>query len=355
MQIQHVGYRVKGFYRIAHLGHLWEMTPKDAQQRLKVLEFFAKHGAQATVDAFGVSRRTLYRWKASLQAAGGNPAALTARPCAPGKRRTPQTPKTVVEEIRRLRRAYPNLGKAKLQVLLEPWCNSQGMECPSASTIGRLIARAPDRMRHAPVRLNAQGRPKPLKRVRKARKPKDLKVAPLSLWAVDTIERVRDGMRRYLLTFLDPQSRIALALGLPSKASRHTAIALDTLLQGLRGGEPNPPRQNIAFLSDNGSEFQGTFDALLTQYGLTHYWTYPHSPKMNAHNERFNRTIQEQFVDFHEDLLFTDLHAFNRKLANWLVDYNTKLPHHGLGLNSPVQWLLHNHPECQRYWTYTTA
>ena len=31
---------------------------------------------------------------------------------------------------------------------------------------------------------------------------------------------------------------------------------------------------------------------------------------MNAHNERFNRTIQEQFVDYHEDLLFTDLEGF---------------------------------------------
>ena len=40
---------------------------------------------------------------------------------------------------------------------------------------------------------------------------------------------------------------------------------------------------------------------------------------MNAHCERFNRTIQENFVDYHEDLLFTDLDGFNQKLADWLV------------------------------------
>ena len=57
---------------------------------------------------------------------------------------------------------------------------------------------------------------------------------------------------------------------------------------------------------------------------------------MNAHNERFNRTLQEQFVDYHEDLLFTHLEAFNRKLAEWLLDYNTVLPHHSLGLKSPA-------------------
>jgi len=28
---------------------------------------------------------------------------------------------------------------------------------------------------------------------------------------------------------------------------------------------------------------------------------------MNAHNERFNRTLQECFVDYYEDLLFTDI------------------------------------------------
>ncbi|PZP57540.1 MAG: hypothetical protein DI596_09145, partial [Azospira oryzae] len=63
MQVHHVGYRIRGFYRVAKLGHLWEMTPKDAQERLRILRFWERHGLQATIDAFGVSRRTLYRWK----------------------------------------------------------------------------------------------------------------------------------------------------------------------------------------------------------------------------------------------------------------------------------------------------
>ncbi|MEW5790958.1 MAG: helix-turn-helix domain-containing protein [Pseudomonadota bacterium] len=56
------------------------MTPKDAQARLRILRFFDKHGLAATRDAFGVSRRTLYRWKAQLAAGGDNPAALAAKP-----------------------------------------------------------------------------------------------------------------------------------------------------------------------------------------------------------------------------------------------------------------------------------
>jgi transposase InsO family protein len=76
---------------------------------------------------------------------------------------------------------------------------------------------------------------------------------------------------------------------------------------------------------------------------------------MNAHVERFNRTVQESFVDDHEDLLFTDLDAFNQQLANWLVFYNAERPHHTLGQRPPLRFLLEHHPECQRWWTHTVA
>jgi transposase InsO family protein len=54
-------------------------------------------------------------------------------------------------------------------------------------------------------------------------------------------------------------------------------------------------------------------------------------PKLNAHIERFNRTVHESFVDYHEDLLFTDLDAFNQQLAKWLVFHNAECPRHALG------------------------
>ena len=74
---------------------------------------------------------------------------------------------------------------------------------------------------------------------------------------------------------------------------------------------------------------------------------------MNAHNQRFNRTIQENFTDYHQHLLFSDLNAFNQKMAEWLIDYNTKIPHHSLQLLSPVQYLIQQQPECHIWWTYT--
>jgi len=40
--------------------------------------------------------------------------------------------------------------------------------------------------------------------------------------------------------------------------------------------------------------------------------------------------------DYYDDLLFTDIDEFNKEMANWLIDYNTKIPHHGLFMKTPV-------------------
>ena len=64
--------------------------------------------------------------------------------------------------------------------------------------------------------------------------------------------------------------------------------------------------------------------------------TFPRTPKINAHCERFNRTVQEEFLDYQEELLFTDLAAFNERLFEWLGWYNLERPHHALALRTPI-------------------
>jgi hypothetical protein len=74
------------------------------------------------------------------------------------------------------------------------------------------------------------------------------------------------------------------------------------------------PQSPTTVLSDNGSEFEADFDRLLRERGIKRWYTYPKTPKMNAHAER---------------------------------------PHHTLGQRSPLSFLLQHQPECQRYWTHT--
>ena len=197
-------------------------------------------------------------------------------------------------------------------MLLRGWCAQQRLPLPSVSTIGRIIAKDPYKMRYAPARISPTGRHKPLHRTRKNRKPKHHCSPPLSLIACDTVVRLRDGIRRYLCTFIDPNSRFAVTFAANSAASR---------IRHRPGCAHRPATHTTAIsASDSGSEFMGDFQQRLDELGITHWWTYLRSPKMNAHCERFNRTIQEQFVDYHADLLFTDLALFNRKVAKWLLE-----------------------------------
>lgn len=346
---------VRGYKRLERIYYNSLMISEEAKRRKKILDFWQKYGLEATIDAFGVSRRTLYRWKAKLERAKGDLTALNPQSKRPKRVRESQVSLEIVRQIRKLRQEYPNIGKAKLYHLLKPFCEAKGVKTPSESTIGRIIAKAPDKMRMFPYRVDFKGRVKPKKKERKNRKPKNLKTKPFELWAVDTIQIVSQGIKRYILTMIDPTTRIAFAVAIASKKAKDTVIGLEALIDGITSIKHQQKKHTLAILSDNGSEFKKEFDALLEQKGFTHYWTYPRSPKMNAHNERFNRTLQEQLVDYYDDLLFTDIELFNQKMADWLIDYNTIIPHHSLQMKSPVQYLIENHHECHMWWTNTTV
>jgi len=100
-------------------------------------------------------------------------------------------------------------------------------------------------------------------------------------------------------------------------------------------------------LSDNGSEFK----AGLTQIVLDDGCALADLPQM-PQDERFNRTIQEEFIELNKDLLFQDIDAFNDKLLDYLVWFNKERPHDALNLLSPTQFLKQHHL-CNMYWRDT--
>lgn len=74
---------------------------------------------------------------------------------------------------------------------------------------------------------------------------------------------------------------------------------------------------------DNRSEFAGSFEKFVQSKGIIHFYNYPKDPQSNAYIERFNRTIQEQFVEWY---------------LNYLLFYNTKKPHFSLKKTSPLDY-----------------
>ena len=58
--------------------------------------------------------------------------------------------------------------------------------------------------------------------------------------------------------------------------------------------------------------------------------------------ESDNRTIQEQFVNWHIDEM-DEPYEFNHKLMAYLVWYNTEKPHRGLNNLPPMQYYINNY------------
>lgn len=332
---------IKGFLTVYNdaLRYRYMITEK-AKFKAKMLIFWERHGLEATLDASPVKRSALFNWKKQWIENGKRVEALNEKSRAPRTRRKRLWTLEVIQEIRRLRQAHPNLGAEKICPLLQGFCMANHLKCPGSRTIANLIKDLGG-LRIFPQKVSHFGKVKKANRQKVLRKPKDLVPRyPGHLVALDTIERFVNGCRRYVITFEDIYTRFSFAWGTKSHASL-AAAEFFTLCQ-----KAFPHSYDFLFvLTDNGSEFKKHFTEELQRLHLTHYHTYPKTPKMNAHVERFNRTIQEEFIDYNVWLL-KDPDAFNRKLMDYLIFYNTERVHYAFQNKlSPIQFMISIQPE----------
>ena len=323
------------------------MISEQAKERCRILAFWEKHGDEATHEAFTISRRTLFRWQAALKRHGGKLEGLNTCSTAPKQRRSRTIPNEITTSIIDLRTEHPRLGKEKIHTLLK-----QKGYTSSVSTIGRILGdlKRQNRLR-APVRYSMHGNTgslterKPKKYKKKQRRPKGYRVLE-----VDTVVRFVDGMKRYILTGVDTEKRTAFA----ACYTNHGSLSAADFLRRTREVLPDCPD---AVQTDNGSEFALHFAHAMEESNLTHFHTYPKSPKMNAHVERFNRTLNEEFLRNHRSLLRDDIKAFNDELVTWLIWYNAERPHYALGQVSPLRFMMSSLPasECHMWWTHTNT
>lgn len=334
---KHTG--IKGFVKLYEYGLKWSyMITQKTKHKVKVLIFWEKHGLNATLDAFPHKRSTLFLWKKTLKKGGNKLESLNNQKRTPKTKRKRVWPSEVINEIKRLRSRdeHPNLGSEKIHPLLKTFCKKNNFKCPRPRTIARIIADDPEKMRIFPQKVSHFGKIKKVNRQKVLRKPKHLKPTfPGHLVALDTIEKRINGCKRYVITFEDIYTRFSFAWSTKSHASKAAQEFFDLCLKIF------PHSFNFMYvLTDNGSEFKKHFSQKLKQLHLTHYHTYPKCPQMNSHIERFNRTIQEEFIDYFTYLL-KDPVVFNQRLIDYLIFYNIDRVHCAFKNKvSPVQFMI---------------
>jgi len=360
MKIQSKYRGIKGFVTVYNRAVRYRyMITKQALERYRILIHWGKYGLESAIHAFGKSRRTLFYWQKLLDEGGGKPEALNPKNKAPKQKRKRFWDYRILEEIRRIRsvEVHPNLGAEKLHPLLLNFCKVSGIErCPKPITIERLIVDMGG-LRVSPQKVSHFGKIKKANRKKVLRKPKDLIPRyPGHVMALDTIEKQRNGRRMYLLTAIDIYTRTTFEIATKSHSSKTFAHFFYLIMHMF-------PYDIKNVLTDNGSEFKKYLDQLLTKNNITHYHTYPKTPKMNAHCESFNGTIQEEFVDYNVNLLFDDTTKFNEKLKEYLLFYNTKRVHYAfknkltpLDVLTRSDYYVSKLPaECKNGWGYSRA
>jgi len=344
MQIIFKYHHCPGFARLYDYANKYNhMVTTEAQQRIKILDFWRNYGLKATRDAYSVSRSTLYLWQKILREKGIE--GLSPGSQARKNNNCRLVDSLLVNEIRRLRlEVCPNMGKAKIKIFLDQFSEANGLTKLSESTIGRIIK--DKKIYHHRQKITHYGKIKLVVRHKKLRKPKDLiTTRPGELVEIDTIVRFINGLKRYIVTAVDTYGRPAFAWCYTRASSANAKDFFQKLQMVL-------PFVAIAVQTDNGSEFHQHFMNYLDKQNVTHYWNYPGRPYRNGHIEKFNRTIQEEFIDDHEAWL-DNTREFNVKLIDWLIWYNTKRPHWSLQLQSPFQFLLNNGYLSEMRWTDT--
>lgn len=305
---------------------------EQVKHRLKVLDHVKKFGMLSAVNAYEVSERTIKYWKARLKKAHGVLNGLASSSTRPHNTRKRDIPFRIMEYIKYQKIERPRLGKAKIAKLI---LNNLSYTI-SPTTVQNVVDELKKKKQLSDkikvkfsVKTGKMIVKKPINKRLKQR-IKDYKPEnPGDLIQIDTIIIFINGRRYYILTAIDIYTRLAHAYISNSHTSANAEVFLKNLEKVLGYGIKRVQ-------TDNGSEFHKNFDEACNRLHIIHYFNYPHSPKMNAYIERFNRTIQEEFLNMHKSLLMNeDLVRFNARLIDWLNYYNDERPHWGLHLNTP--------------------
>ena len=324
------------FYKFVKAYPMGEIS-STAQLRLSAIEFFYQiRNVSVVCKSFNISRKSFYKWRLRYETSGKRLSSLENISKAPKSKRNINLDFKTELDIKHLRLKYIRLGKVKLQKLFK---DEYGYYI-SQSHISYVIQKhnlyfdsvTAKRIRSKKIK----GRGHKKLRINEVNPSDYLTPTKPFFFTTDTIVLYLPyGIKRYIITAVEHEKKIAYARCYSSKSSLSTfdfLMRLSVLVDG----------KIAAILSDNGSEFAKYFEEACKRLKIIHIYSRVHTPKDNSVCERFNRTIQEEFMEtdeyFEPYLTESNLVRANERLTEWLIFYNFKRPHQTLDYKSPFEY-----------------
>jgi len=305
-----------------------QKVSSDALKRLEwIIYYETKAGLNATKTAryFGIATKTLYKFLNRFDDA--NFRTLEDQSKAPINTRRKEI--TLEEETRivTLRKELMFFGKLKLREEYRARYHMDISDWKIGYTIKKhnLFPNRRNKDRIQKIRLRSKNR----KKITNLKKMNENILG--FLFQIDTIVLHLEGVKRYIITAIDKFGKLAFAKCYKNASSYSAADFLRRLNYLL-------DNQIVNIQTDNGSEFLKCFQVACDKLNINHYFSRTRTPKDNAVIERFNRTLQEEWLNTGQ--FTTDIDIFNRRLTNWLIFYNFKRRHATCGNISPIDYCI---------------
>lgn len=310
--------------------------------RLEWMIFYetaANKDAYATARHFGISPKTFYKWWQRFDR--GKLRNLEDHSKVPKRKRHWQVSLQQELRIRKLRAEHLHYGRRKLQVLYQKEY-TQEISLWKIERVIRKHGLYPDQRKAKRVAWK-----RALAKLKPKRRIQDLTIKP-DLWFLVHLDGITihwQGLKCYILTAVDHQGKFGYARMYASKSSRSAKDFLYRLKYVV-----DAPIINIQ--TDNGSEFYHEFEQALQELEILHWFSRPKTPKDNAMAERFNETLQYEWLN---DGNFTsDVDQFNHALTDWLIEYNFHRPHQALDYLTPIEYIQANNKDLLPMWSVRT-
>lgn len=299
---------------------------KKACQRLDWMIYYetkAKRNAKQTCRYFAIQRSLWYYWRNRFDET--NIRTLEDKFRAPKNTRKKEYTSLQYERVIMLRKKHICYGKVKLlKIYQKEYSDNKRISSWKIQCI----------IEASGIYYNAKKQSEANKKRHKSQQKKritELKKKPRTgyLICLDTIVRHCQGQKRYILTAIDKYAKVAYARMYHNHSSLSAKDFLQRLSYLLDGKFDN-------LQTDNGSEFLKHFETACAELKVPHYFSRTRTPKDNPECERFNRTLQEEFIALGN--MTENINIFNRNLTEWLIEYNFNRPHQTLDYLTPIEF-----------------